>query len=299
MEKICIDDVKIGREISESGPSGIFSKSRVENKDRDFISEAVKLVCPRYIDILASNGLSLEDKVLNSHSFDNLSEIVVPSMAVYDSRDNYMGYVMKCVDGETYGQYCCDRFFYVPKVACNLSIYFNEFKALESIVMRDKSIVFADLLDKYNIMYDGESFRFIDYDGIQCNGYLSDLYVLNRDKYVGTKYVNNDCFTKDFDIKQLFSLYFNVVFGYDLSMVDYSNDVSHFIDSDLSRIGLDSDRVKDYVLKLYSNCDNGLLSDILSEISDNYELCIDNDSKRYVKRKVKQFYWWGYGKSQV
>ena len=105
MEKICIDDVKIGREISEAGPSGIFSKSRVENKDRDFISEAVKLVCPRYIDILASNGLSLEDKVLNSHSFDNLSEIVVPSMAIYDSRDNYMGYVMKCVDGGTYGQY--------------------------------------------------------------------------------------------------------------------------------------------------------------------------------------------------
>lgn len=287
MEKICFDDVKIGREISEAGPSGIFSNSKLENKEGVFTCEAVKLVCPRYIDILASNGLSLEDKVLNSHFIDNLSEIVVPSVAVYDSRNNYMGYVMECVDGGTYGQYCCDRFFSEPKVACDLSIYSDEFKTLESIVMRDKNIVFADLLNSSNVMYNGENFRFVDYDGIQCDGYLSDLYVLNRDKYVNTKYVKDDSFTKEFDIKQLFSLYFNIVFGYDLSRIDYSNDVSHFIDSDLSRIGLDSDRVKDYVLKLYSNCDNGLLSDILSEISDNYELCIDNDSKRYVKRKVK------------
>lgn len=277
MEKKSIDDVDIGRVESENDYSGVFIKSK----------DAVKVFSLKYIDMLKSKGLSLEDKVLNSHSIDNLSEIVVPSVAVYYNYDIFFGYVMECINSLTYDKYCNDRFFYVPEVACNLSIYSNEFKVLESIVMRDKNIVFADLLSGSNIMYDGESFHFVDYDGIQCNGYLSDLYVLNRDKYVGTKYVNNDCFTKDFDIKQLFSLYFNVVFGYDLSMIDSSNDVSHFIDSDLSRIGLDSDKIKDYVLKLYSNCDNGLLSDILSEISDNYELCIDNDSKRYVKRKVK------------
>lgn len=278
MEKICIDDVRFERVMLENEHSGIFSKP---------VCEVLKLLCPWYIESLDSNGLSLENKVLNSHFINGLSEIAVPNMAVYDPDDNFMGYIMPYVDGTCYETFCKNRFRYAKKIAYDLSVYSNEFSFLEDIVMRNNNVVFADLLDKSNIMYNGERFCFVDYDGIQYNGYLSDLYVLNRDKYVGTKYVKDDFFTKSFDIKQLFSLYFSTVFGYDLSMIDSASNVSGFIDSEFNRIGLDSDKVKEYVLKLYSTCDNGLLSDILYDISNNYELYLDDNSNRHVKRKVK------------
>ena len=52
------------------------------------------------------------------------------------------------------------------------------------------------------------------------------------------KYVGGKFFTKEFDIKQLFYLYFNVVFGYDLSRFDsVSQDLSWFIDSEFNSFG--------------------------------------------------------------
>lgn len=278
MDKVCIDEVIFERTMLENEHCGIFSKP---------VCEVLKLFCPDYLDLLDSNGLSLKDKVLNSSSIDGLSEIVIPNTVVYDPDNNFMGYIMPFIDGSSYDEFCNSRFKYAFDVASDLNVYSNEFSVLEEIVLKNNDVVFADLLDRSNIIYNGEKFNFIDYDGIQCNGYLSDLYVLNRGKYVGTKYVNNDSFTKDFDIKQLFELYFNVVFGYNLSSINSFNNVSSIIDLEFNRIGLDSDRVKDCVLKLYSNCDNSLLSDILFYISNNYQLCIDDSYRRFVKRKVR------------
>ena len=279
MEKVLVYDIPFERLLAETAHSGVFSKP---------IGSALKLLCPDYLELLNSNGFSLENKILNSSKLDLFPEIVVPNSIVYDNFDNFMGYLMPIITADTYNAYNSNKTALSSEIACDLSIYAREFSKIEGIVKRSDDVVFADLLDPNNIMLNEKNYYFVDYDGLQVNGFLSDSFVEFYDKYKGTKYVDGKFFTKQYDIRNLIYLYFDSVFNYDLSRIDGVSeaDRSSFIDCELSGFGLDFDEIKDKVYKLYQDGANCYLGDTVHSIADRYDMCLDGNGKRFVKKKI-------------
>ena len=290
MEKILYDDVKFGRLICEDDHSGVMFCRKINRGDHSDtlekpVSSIVKLNCPEYIDLLLEKGLSLEEKTFNAKEIAQFPEIVVPNGIVYDSRDNFMGYMMPYKEGDTFNAFNKRRFELFNIYPCEFYYFAQDFFDLEKIVKRSDDIVFADLLNGSNILFDGNDFSFVDYDGFQTNGYMSDLF-FNYENDNNSKYINGSFFTKQFDIKQIIYLYFKCVFAYDLSKLDVVPQayIESIINSDFNKLGLDNDDIKNKVLRLYTKFDNEYLGDTLFELSDHYDLCCEN-GKRYVKKK--------------
>lgn len=280
MEKLYYDDLKISKVVREKEYCGVF---------RIMLGNAVKFFYPHYIDLMNDNGLSLENKILHSKKIDLIPEIIVPNGIVYDAHEGkeyFIGYTMPFIDGDEYGVFNFKSFKSFNEHPCTLYHFAKEFSQLEEIVRRSDDIVFADLLDSSNIIFNGEEFKFIDYDGLQIDGFMSDLCALYYYDYAGTKYIRDKFFTKQFDIRQLIYLYFDSVFSYDLSKFDKMSisDVQSVLDRDFNLIGLNNDDVKNKVLKLYNDSDNEYLDNTLFDLANQYDLCFDG-AKKFVKRK--------------
>jgi hypothetical protein len=282
MDKFYIENCykDLGRTLSEKDKSIVFTKP---------IGSALKIIQFGYLDYLGSYGLDMEDKICCAKEIDDIPEIIVPKSSVYDMNDNFVGYIMNYVSGPTYGEYNKSKIRYDKDVACDLYVYASEIgELLEEIVKRRSDVVFFDLISDSNILVCENSFKFIDYDGIQIDSFVSDRSICVRDLYVGTKYMNDYLFTKDIDIKKIIFFYFKNALDIDLSFIDFyqGDDVASFIDEKFHELGIDFDEFKDKVYRLYSDCENMYLGDSLFKFADGYELYFDNDGKRHVKKKA-------------
>lgn len=284
MKKILIDDLysKLSQILSEKE-----GKSIVYSMKGGMIA---KIFDTDYLNRLLDIGYNLEEKILNSKTIEEVPEIIVPSAPIYMSNGNFVGYTMPEAEGISYDEYNNGKLKYDYKSSCDLYRYASEFSKLENIIKKSNDIVYPDILSRNNTFFDGDNFQFIDYDGIQVNGYLSQTSSSSlgrKSDYQNTKYMNGNLFNKNLDIKSLIYLYFYTVFGVDLGKIDneYSFDKEYAIESIFNDLCIDDEELKEKVFRLYSDEPNIYLGDTVNKIADNYKMDIGYNGKRYIKQK--------------
>jgi hypothetical protein len=233
------------------------------------------------LEIFKDCNIDIESKILAATPIKNSPEILIPTSAAYDESGNFIGYTMLSAKGISYTLYNDSL---TGDQRRDLKRYAKVHHKIESVLRRNKDMVFPDLCTCNNIFIDNkQNIQFIDYDGIQVKNHralslstaLGDAGTILSDK----KYFTEDLFyTKELDKKSSIILYFLSTFNIDLTKVGEIDPISGkevTLDHIFSCINLDDYEICHKVWKIFQNDEcNEFLGDDIFRIIDKYDLNI-------------------------
>ena len=164
---------------------------------------------------------SLERKIMQAKPILEVPEIIIPSKAVFNMQNRFVGYVIPPAEGVDFNHYDDN---YTLEQRSNLVEYGEIFANMTDVVRRAnaKKIVFPDLCTCDNIFINNGKISFIDYDGIQVGKhkvYAMSTSLGEQEKYCNKKYMDGDLFTSELDKTSLVYLYFLSAFNIDLNQI--------------------------------------------------------------------------------
>lgn len=164
---------------------------------------------------------SLEAKIMQAKPIPDVPEIIIPSRAVFDSKNSFVGYVTPPAPGVDFNSYDAN---YTIEQRNNLVEYGQIFSTITDAVRRanGRGIVFPDLCTCDNIFIHNGRVSFIDYDGIQVGRhkvYAMSTTLGDEDGYYNAKYMKNGLFTPELDKKSIVLLYFLSAFNINLNRI--------------------------------------------------------------------------------
>ena len=239
--------------------------------------DIVKIFNPVYLDICKKHGSNIENKVMLSDEIKLTKEIVSPKTAIYNINNLFIGYVMDKVKGINYNDYL-DSFN--SKEICDLKLYSKVHNEFETILVKNKQIVFPDICSLDNVYYSkNEGFNFIDYDDFQICKEKSVVYSTSLGETKLSKYHDlndSDLLTKQVDIKSSIILYFLITYNLDLNKVGEVNPYTKkriTLQDVFEIVNLDDSRMYDIVQKIYNkDVLNEFLGDSIMKLSEKYRI---------------------------
>lgn len=230
-----------------------------------------------YIAGLATEGIDIEKKILDSESLVLPKEIIRPNAIVYLPSKEFSGYCMPYVDGKNLRDYA--------KTFLSLEEITKIYKNLERIVKSSNDFVFPDLSSLDNIVISSKGVRLIDYDGMQTGEHKSSSVSFNlcgsqdgiMETIVGNpKYCVDGYFTKNLDKRSLAFIYILITLGINLG------DIASFTDEGYRRTLLrgmcqlqglaDTELEAKLENMLFSNTDDDYIGVDVSDIARDYTL---------------------------
>lgn len=267
---IYINTFKSGKLLSKGEDATV-----IELNDRSVL----KVFHPETIDICKKCGVDVESKILNAVPIKNSPEILVPTSAAYYEDGAFLGYTMSRASGISFNMY--DKNLTIEQRR-DLKKYASVHHKLESVLRRNKDIVFPDFCTCDNIFIDKRgNIQFIDYDGLQVGKHrtmsLSTSLGDAEDIIKNPKYFTRDMYyTKDLDKRSSIILYFLCAFNVNLTKVgqiDPTTGRTVTLDDVFSAINLDDLDVCHKVWKIFQdNESNEFLGDDVFRISEKYDL---------------------------
>jgi hypothetical protein len=245
--------------------------------------DVLKIFNPDFLDFLAKEGVSFENKILDSQRANTIPEIVKPKVITYGLDGQFEGYTMGEVKGMTLADYVIRN---LSKPEVNLEEIANIYKKIEDAVKQDENIIFPDLCTLANtyILENGD-IRFIDFDGIQIDKHRSPSLssglgtrdFIDQNILWNPKYTEKDGrYKKNLDKRSLAFIYFLMVFGVNLSTVGkYSEDLNRVItinDIIYSAGITDVEFVQKILDLFYSKKDDQYLGDDVFRLADKYKI---------------------------
>lgn len=254
----------------------------------------LKLFHPMLLEMHRLNESDMEKKVMNADKLNIIPEIIKPDAGIYYD-GLFVGYTMPKAPGIDSTMYE-DRKSIQEKL--NLKRYASEFCKLEDAIKRanKKGIAFPDLLTCENTFIDNGKYQFIDFDGIQIDGYkvlqMSSL-LGNDSQYFTPKYINNrEFFNANLDKKSLVILYYLTVFNVNLNMIGKYNPYERrlvTIDDMFEAAGINDDDFKQatFLAMCDKENDNVYIGDLVNKIADENTLrVIATDKSGLLMRKL-------------
>ena len=252
----------------------------------DEYSTVCKVFEPDFVVSMLDSDYDLAELVLEGSKLVKSNDIVLPSSIVYSGK-YFAGYLMPYFDGISI--YDCHK--------CYVSPYrlMETYHKLENIIKKCDNIVFPDLLTEGNILIsDDLEIKLIDFDGIQVGDYSTPIFSRNMgDKciYDGTKYKDNNLYTKQLDIKSLIYLYMKFLLGVDMGYLDKFEGIrqKEILNCFINDLGIDNDNLVSKIFALYDdNKENIYLGDTVDEIYENYRTDMVLENGRYVKKLLRK-----------
>jgi len=242
-----------------------------------------KIFEPDFVHDMLEAGYDLENLVLNGSKLIGSDEIIVPNGIVYSNK-YFAGYLMPFFNGVSIYRYSIEP-----------SKLYDIYSRIEGIVRNCDNIVFPDLLTDGNILINDDlDIKLIDFDGMQIGNYSTPVFSRNMgDKsiYCNFKYMDNNLYTKQLDIKSLIYLFINLLLGVEMGYLDqYKGDEQlKQLDEFFRNLHIDDDDLINKICYLYTDdVENAYLGDTAKYICDNYcvELVCEND--RCEKRLIRK-----------
>lgn len=255
-----------------------------------YVDDDKRIVCkvfePDFVVSMLDSDYDLEELVLEGSKLVKSNDIVLPSSIVYSGK-YFAGYLMPYFDGISI--YDCHK--------CYVNPYrlMETYHKLENIIKNCDNIVFPDLLTEGNILIsDDLEIKLIDFDGIQVGDYSTPFFSRDMgDKFIydGTKYKDNNLYTKQLDIKSLIYLYMKFLLGVDMGYLDKFEGMrqKEMLNCFINDLGIDNDNLVSKIFALYDdNKENIYLGDTVDEIYENYRADMVLENGRYVKKLLRK-----------
>lgn len=259
----------------------------------------IKIFNPIIMSILKEIGDDKEKKILLAKPLENVDEILIPNAALYDYRDNFLGYRMKEANGIDYNVFDNKRSYDDIR---NLHKYSEQYLKLEDVVKRAHvcDIIIPDLCTFDNLYIDEEgNLQFIDYDGLQIGDLVASSIStsLGDDSlYMCPKYFDQKkhLFTENLDVKSLIYSYFLHCFNIRLDRVGMKIPGTNkriTLDYIFSTINLVDNDFQHKVWKCLQNTgDNEYIGEDTKRIAENYTMEAERykNTSLHIKRLVRK-----------
>lgn len=254
----------------------------------------LKLFHPMLLEMHRQNGSDMEKKVMSADKLNIIPEIIKPDAGIYYD-GLFVGYTMPAARGIDSTMYEARKSI---QEKLNLKRYASEFCKLEDAIKRanKKGIAFPDLLTCENMFIDNGKYQFIDFDGIQIDGYkvLQMSSLLGSDsQYFTPKYINNNnFFNSNLDKKSLVILYYLTVFNVNLNSIGKYNPMIRrlvTLDDMFAAAGITDDDFKQatFLAMCDKENDNVYIGDLVNKIADENTLrVIATDKSGLLMRKL-------------
>lgn len=239
---------------------------------------------------------SLERKITSARPIENVPEIIVPTTAVYNRQNQFVGYITQPAEGIDLNRY---QLGFNVQQRTDLNQYGMLFSNISKAVERanKRNIVFPDLCTCDNIFINNGKISFIDFDGLQIGKhkvYGLSTSLGDESQYENKKYKKGELFTSELDKKSLVLLYFLVTFNIDLNKIGninpYTGEVLtlyHIFDM----LGLkDFDLMQKVYNTLSSDKPGEYIADDAMRIAEEYNMyCLGQISEGiYIKKLLKK-----------
>lgn len=289
MKKILLKDIQ--SQIKKQVSGGFINVYMLKNGNYIKFFDPILLLSYKQI------GIDIEQKINDAKIIPNVPEIIIPEASIYDSNNQFVGYLTKSAKGINYNEY--DKRL-TTKDRTNLLKYAKIHNRIENILRRGNTsgIVFPDILSCDNIFINNDKIQLIDYDGMQVgkhNTAQMSTSLGRQEQYEISKYsIRNGVFTPNLDKKSSILLFYLTAFNIDLNKVGeitpYGGRIT--LDDIFNIIGLnDADLMhKTWLAVENKDRDNEYLGDTIFNIADKYDIKIIGEPVpgHYMKKLVRK-----------